>query len=382
MTESSSFSFRSADDLLILCREMLGHPPTQESWLSVCHAIEACRSTLRRPSELQVAIDYLQGHVGHWKASQRRPLYRWWEKHQEAELDPVWALVGEPKMWLWDEGAQPGEVRTYPLLPHANVVWCPPGSFMMGASEMDEQARSSERPAHEVCISRGFWMVQSSVTQKQFEEHMWLNPSEHVHPDCPVNIVSWFDAISFANILTENEGLEVNMCAQKLKDGLFSTCGARYARFSEWRLPTEAEWEYACKSGRSTVESHIEPDYSSTEKLERSCWYVRNSERRAWPIMQKEPNLWGLSDMCGNVWEWVFDAYSMHAYTCERRIDPLNSSALVHRVIRGGGWFSHAHEVRASYRSFESCESTRSDLGFRLVFTGQSIERWRARAPF
>jgi formylglycine-generating enzyme required for sulfatase activity len=207
------------------------------------------------------------------------------------------------------------------------------GEFMMGSTNGDED----EKPAHRVRISQGFEMGKYKVTQAQWEAVMGKNPSHFKGPDLPVETVSWDDAQAFIKQLNERD--------------------SKY----QYRLPTEAEWEYAARA-RSTG------DYAGD--LEAMAWYGNNSENKTHPVGQKQPNAWGLYDMHGNVWEWVQDWYGGGYYAQSPGTDPRGPTSGSYRVNRGGGWGGTARYCRSADRHGNALGNRNGTLGFRLVSTG------------
>ena len=213
----------------------------------------------------------------------------------------------------------------------------PAGSFLMG-SPSHEEGRDSDERQHEVRISQGFWIGKYEVTQGEWEAVMGENPSyfDECGPRCPIETVSWNDVLEFIGRLNEWES----------------------GRGYQYRLPTEAEWEYAARAG-TTGARHGE--------LDDIAWYDGNSGERPHPVGQKLANAWGLHDMLGNVWEWTGDLYG--EYPAGKVTDSGGPRSGRYRVIRGGCWFYRARTVRSATRS----SSTRGDrsrrIGFRLVRT-------------
>ena len=217
-------------------------------------------------------------------------------------------------------------------------AWIPAGEFLMGSPSHEEDRDSDERQ-HAVRISEGFWMAKYEVTQREWESVMGANPSffDECGSPCPVETVSWNDVREFVRRLNERE----------------SGKGHRY------RLPTEAEWEYAARAGTAGAR-HGE--------LGSVAWYDGNSGDRTHPVGQKQANAWGLHDMLGNVREWTADWFGAE-YPSGMVTDPRGPSTGSRRVNRGGGWVSSAGYVRSANRISLS-PGSRSDLiGFRLVRT-------------
>ena len=213
----------------------------------------------------------------------------------------------------------------------------PAGSFVMGSPE-DEEGRHPRERQHNVRISQGFWMGKYEVTQGEWGAVMGTNPSgfPECGARCPVERVSWDDVQEFIRTLNQRE----------------SASGYVY------RLPTEAEWEYAARAG-TTGARHGE--------LDSIAWYRDNSGRTTHPVGQKRANAWGLHDMLGNVWEWVADWHA--AYPSGAVTDPRGTGTGTARVIRGLGWSISATSVRSAYRVSTSADARSRELGFRLVRT-------------
>jgi len=224
--------------------------------------------------------------------------------------------------------------------------YIPAGTFLMGSPE-HEPGRNDDEVPHGVTLSAGFYMQITPVTQKQWQAVMGSNPSScsDQGEDCPVDSVNWQDCQEFIK--------KLNVLGERA-----------------YRLPTEAEWEYACRAGSTTALAngelaalYCEPD----PNLDDLAWYCGNSERRSHPVAKKSPNGWGLYDMHGNVAEWCQDWYG--PYPGEAQTDPNGPSSGLGRVVRGGSWFSSAKNCRSAARFYWPPQS-RSQLqtyGFRLV---------------
>jgi formylglycine-generating enzyme required for sulfatase activity len=281
-------------------------------------------------------------------------LHDWQATDPHLEFDrlvqAVTALLGPPPQ---QQEARPPVVE-YPVTPQQQertqdperyvnslgmeFVWISAGEFLMGSTDGDDD----ERPVHRVRISRPFYLGKYAVTQGEWEAIMGSNPSRFRDgPRQPVEQVSWEDAQEFIRKLNAQEK------------------GAQY------RLPTEAEWEYAARAGTTTA--YCFGDDAS--QLRAYAWYGDNSDKRTHPVGQLQPNAWGLYDMHGNVWEWVQDWYG--AYTAEPAVDPQGPSSGSVRVIRGGGWFDYARNCRSAFRSYADPGYRNDLLGLRLLRTAQ-----------
>jgi formylglycine-generating enzyme required for sulfatase activity len=202
----------------------------------------------------------------------------------------------------------------------------------MGSPE-GENGRSSDESQVEVRLSEPFWLAKTEVTQAQWEAVMDSNPSSFKSPKLPVENVSWEDAQAYLTKLNE-KGI--------LPEGW------------KFALPTEAQWEYACRAG--------EKGPYSGGSLEEVGWYDGNSGSNTHEVGQKKPNAWGLHDMHGNVWEWCSDLYDG---TLKGGVDPTGPSSGVHRVSRGGSWYYVASCCRAAFRSGYFPGDRFDRLGFR-----------------
>ncbi|MDR1920313.1 MAG: formylglycine-generating enzyme family protein [Candidatus Adiutrix sp.] len=222
-------------------------------------------------------------------------------------------------------------------------VLIPAGSFTMGADKNFEKADDDETPAHRVTISKPFYLGKYEVTQSQWAAVMGDNPSRFKGQSNPVERVSWDDVQVFIKKLNQKEG------------------GNKY------RLPTEAEWEYAARAGTTSAYSFGD----DAGELGRYAWYRDNSGDTTHPVGQKEPNGWGLYDMHGNVWEWVRDWHDKNYYAASPATDPRGPSSGSFRVNRGGAWFNYTYagHCRSAYRYRSSPDSRHDGLGFRLTFS-------------
>jgi formylglycine-generating enzyme required for sulfatase activity len=213
-------------------------------------------------------------------------------------------------------------------------VLIPAGTLQMGSND----GESDEKPVHTVRISRSFYLGKYEVTQAQWEAVMGNNPSIFKgDSNRPVEKVSWDDVQEFIRRLNTKES------------------GARY------RLPTEAEWEYAARAGSSTAYGFGD----GVGQLGQYAWYDGNAGNTTHPVGQLQPNAWGLYDMHGNVWEWVQDWYGPYANGTVT--DPAGPHAGSNRVYRGGGWRDDARYCRSAYRNNRAPGHRIAILGFRLL---------------
>ena len=218
------------------------------------------------------------------------------------------------------------------------LVPIPAGEFQMGSPE-SEPDRDVEETQHLVKITKAYYLGAYEVTQEQYEKVMGNNPSNSKGDAKPVEMVSWNDAVMFCQKLSEKEGVE-------------------------YRLPTEAEWEYACRAGTSTGYSFGDDD----SQLRKYAWYSGNSNAPH-AVGQKLPNVWGLFDMHGNVWEWCQDWYG--DYGNEKVvIDPTGPASGIYRVLRGGAFIGRPPKyVRSAARTYVQPAYRGLGSGFRLART-------------
>ena len=222
------------------------------------------------------------------------------------------------------------------------------GSFWMGAQKMDPDATLAEMPRHRVTITNGYWIGKYPVTQSQWMRIMRVNPSFFKGADLPVERVSWEDCQEFLVRLN------------------------RFNPSSQYLLPTEAQWEFACRAGsRSRFSWGDQSDCAranygllevGAELMVRDC--LGSNPGATVPVGAYPPNDWGVYDMHGNVWEWCEDAFE--EYAPHDLTDPLHTSGS-DRVRRGGGWANAPAAIRSSYRDWLESYQRSADLGFRIV---------------
>lgn len=235
------------------------------------------------------------------------------------------------------------------------MVWIPAGGFWMGSPR--EEGDADEHPQHKVELTRSFWMSETEVTLGQYEQTVKMNPSSlstaREAKRHPVVNVSWNDAVMYCNKLSERTGLE---SCYEAKDGTF--LWPKGTECQGYRLPTEAEWEYAAKAGKETR-------YVGGNDPDEVAWYADNAEGTLHEVGSKDSNRWGLYDMNGNVYEWVWDRSGNYPST--KLFDPTGASVGLFRITRGGAWTSMARNVRSAHRHWSSPNSRSDDLGLRIV---------------
>lgn len=227
----------------------------------------------------------------------------------------------------------------------APFVYIAPGSFMMGSPE-HEPGQGSDETQHEVTLTKGYLIQATPVTQGQWKAMMGSNPSNFPQggEDCPVEGVCWNDCQEFIK--------------RANKKGEYS-----------YRLPTEAEWEYACRAGACTAFFNGEITNKLFSRrdpcLDAIGWYCGNSGKKTHPVAEKKPNAWGLFDMHGNVCEWCQDWYG--AYAAMPQVDTRGAALGPGCVVRGGSWSSSSQNCRSASRIYCSPNSRSDFVGFRLV---------------
>ncbi len=234
------------------------------------------------------------------------------------------------------------------------------GSFEMGCTPSQQPyCQDGESPAHQVTLSRSFFIGTHEITRREWADVMGHDPSTHTAcgEDCPVETVSWLNAVGFANALSTRQ--RRTPCYSIDGDEVSWTTGLDC---DGYRLPTEAEWEFAARGG-------ADPLYAGADELDDVGWYDANSGGSPQPVGRKQPNALGLYDMSGNVWESVWD-YSGD-YDAADVQDPTGPSNGTTRVCRGGAFDYSSGSARVSFRgqTIPSSPSSHDDLGLRLVRT-------------
>lgn len=260
------------------------------------------------------------------------------------------AELNDKKKIINKSNVQKEEIQIIPSLGY-KMVYIKPGSFIMGTPSTEDFVKgyySDDEVQHKVTLTKGFYMGVVEITQIQWNKIMKEKEAlfEECGGDCPIEGVSWDMVQKFINKLNETE------------------------KANKYRLPTEAEWEYACRAG--TKERFF---FGNDEKLiDEYAWHIGNSGKMPHPVGQKKPNAWGLYDMYGNVYEWcedkcdwdkgqvITDTYK------DGVINPLGKKG-TYRIIRGGCWGGDPHSLRSAVRLADPHDIASNTVGFRLVMT-------------
>ena len=233
------------------------------------------------------------------------------------------------------------------------MIYVEGGTFQMGSTN----GGSSEQPIHTVTVS-SFFIGKYEVTQKEWQEVMGYNPSYSEGDNRPVEKVSWYDAVEFCNKLSEKEGLTPAYTI----NGNNVSCNWTA---NGYRLPTEAEWEYAARGGNKSRNYK----YSGSDNIDDVAWYDANSDGRSHDVGTIAPNELGIYDMSGNVWEWCWDWYG--SYSSSPSSNPRGPNSGSSRVDRGGSWSYYDGSCRVAYRNYRSPGDSLIVLGLRLVRTSE-----------
>ncbi|MBF0160744.1 MAG: formylglycine-generating enzyme family protein [Magnetococcales bacterium] len=272
--------------------------------------------------------------------------------------------VGESRS-LSTEVAQPGKPWQEPLS-GMHLVWVPGGCFRMGSAPNAEGRDADEEPLHTVCLS-GFWLGEREVTQQQWQRVLQNNPSQLHH-----EVIGQPD-----------EGFPVENISRLDIESLLTKLNGRHRGQVVFDLPSEAQWEYACRSGGEKT------TFAGYAQVDQLGWYRSNSSGTSQTTGSRRANRLGLFDMSGNLWEWVRDTYDKEAYRRHGNNDPVYTGDAPFAVIRGGGWQDEVGALRCANRGFERLTNKRADLGVRLLATvdvkakdAQKAKEGRSKMPF
>jgi formylglycine-generating enzyme required for sulfatase activity len=211
-------------------------------------------------------------------------------------------------------------------------MYCPPGTFTMGAAAGESCFEKDQAPKHPVTLSRGFWLARTEVTQADWKRWMKANPSKFKGEDRPVDSVSWDAAQKFLARLNGKAGTAL------------------------YRLPTEAEWEYACLAGQPAPAPADMPTVA---------WFNKSPLAGTSPVAKLKPNAWGLYDMLGNVREWCSDWRG--PYAADPATDPQGGPKEKYRINRGGSYYCHGGAMSPAYRWYYIPNFSDDDVGFRVL---------------
>ena len=282
------------------------------------------------------------------------------QSHSEENIDSIQSVrivvpyVAEAKSWLAEHDSL--WLREKQIHSRYNMKRIQSDVFVMGCQPGDTRCNEDEFPPHVVMLSRDFYLGTTEVTQDLYEYITGKNPSRfrNCGASCPVENISFFDVVEFLNMLSDQESLPRCYLGTE-KDIRFVGMDC-----TGYRLPSEAEWEYAAR----TTESFLFAGGNEPDEL---AWHKGNSQERTHPVGQKQPNKFGLYDMSGNVLEWCTDWY--WEYTEDNQTDPVRTEQTESKVGRGGSWFEDAMQSRTSERYYEDPKFRYDLLGFRIAQT-------------
>lgn len=242
----------------------------------------------------------------------------------------------------------------------AKFVLVQGGSFKMGTDQLVEK---HEAPAHNVMVS-SFYLGKTEVTFEDFDKFTTATKRDTVPSGTwgrgkqPVFMVSWLDAIAYCNWLSETEKLSKYYLIKDKQVTIIDTAKG-------YRLPTEAEWEYAARGGNSGKGL----PFAGGDVINEVGWYIDNAAGQTHPVGQKQPNELGLYDMTGNVWEWVWDWYSDSYYNQAAGTDPRGPETGNYRVMRGGAWYNYGNYAQVTTRQNHDAGFRQNSVGFRVART-------------
>jgi len=244
------------------------------------------------------------------------------------------ALAGDDATDAKPESHKAGDTRKVEIAKKLSIelVWCPPGEFDMGSPAGETGRCDDEGPQHHVTLTKGYWIGKYEVTIDQWVAVMGRSPCRNEGGDFPVNRVSWTECQAFLRKLSKITGVN-------------------------FRLPTEAEWEYACRAGTTTP--------FAGKRGEDLSWHIGNSDRRNHAVGTKKPNPWGIYDMHGNVWEWCQDLF--REYTPDSVVDPTGPKKGDEYCYRGGCSWRPMLDGRSAYRNYDAASYKQGRLGLRVV---------------
>ncbi len=245
----------------------------------------------------------------------------------------------------------------------------PSGTFTMGSPPTELGRWSTNEAPHQVTLTRAIYVGIHEVTQAEWEERMGWNDSRVAGPSRPVDTVTWYDAVSYCNQRSAAEGLTaVYTITEEETEGyhLVSATVVWNPAANGYRLPTEAEWEHACRASSTTAFSNggITDTLCADPRLDQVGWYCGNAAGMTHDVGGKTVNGWGLADMHGNVWEWCWD-YWEESYGGDAT-DPTGPAAGSDRVMRGGGWSTDARRCRSAHRAGVPPDDLYSGYGLRI----------------
>ena len=281
-----------------------------------------------------------------------------------------------------NDSTQPAESEAEPdagvLVVPPGYVHIPSGTYQRGSPD-NEPGRTSEETLHRVTITRDFFMKSTEVTQDEWAALMAANPSgfRACGGACPVENITWYMALAYANAVSVQEGLKPCYLEPQFNT-TYESVDAQSNRAPIWesgpecegyRLPTEAEWEYAARAGATTAfhNGSLTDQGCEDTGLDAIAWYCGNSDNMTHPVAQKEPNAWGIYDVAGNVWEWTWDG--LDPYAEEPLSDPVGPPEDSLRIQRGGSWSFSATFCRSASRTGVAPSERGNEAGLRLART-------------